>query len=301
MEELELGAEAAVIAAAGLLEPRAVLVELLAGREGRAVDALEHRIALVAAPIRARALEQREGADLIGALHVRPAAEIGEAAVAEERDLLALRDVVEARDLERLALRFEERLRRAARSITSRVKDDFSAMIFAHLLLDLLEILGREGALDQEVVLELLGVVGAPDVDLRGREQALDRVGHHVLGRVADHLGAGGVPGGHDLDRHIRVEGHAQIDQAAVDAAGERRAREPLADPLGDREDARTRRHRERLAIGQTDLDLAHRRGRFMRGRSSLSGAPDRGRRATFARAGPPSPAFVLAGRHGRD
>ena len=102
----------------------------------------------------------------------------------------------------------------------------------AHLAFDLREVLGREGPLDLEVVLELLAVVGAADVDLRAGEEALHRVGHHVLGRVADHLARLRIAVRHDLERDVAPERRAQIDQPAVDATGERGLREPRTDLL---------------------------------------------------------------------
>src|SRR5918999_1810442 len=53
-EQLQLAAELAVVARAGLLEPLEVLLEVVLGVEGGAVDAREHLAAGVAAPVRAR-------------------------------------------------------------------------------------------------------------------------------------------------------------------------------------------------------------------------------------------------------
>ena len=64
-EELELLAELSVVARARLLEHLQVRVELLLRRERRAVDALEHRVALVAAPVRARDARQLHDAEVL--------------------------------------------------------------------------------------------------------------------------------------------------------------------------------------------------------------------------------------------
>ena len=56
-EQVELAAELAVVALLGLLEAVQVLVELLLRRPRGAVDPLEHRVGLVAAPVRARRVE----------------------------------------------------------------------------------------------------------------------------------------------------------------------------------------------------------------------------------------------------
>ena len=118
-----------MVARLRLLDALEVLVERLLRREGGAVDALEHRVALVAAPVRAGDLEQLHRADLPGVLHVRAAAEVDEVAVAEERDLLAFGDVVEARELELLAQRREERARLVAGHDLARERRGFSAMM----------------------------------------------------------------------------------------------------------------------------------------------------------------------------
>ena len=63
-EQVELDAEAPVVALLRLLASPQVLIELLLGRPDRAVDALEHRALLVAAPVRPGRAEQLERADL---------------------------------------------------------------------------------------------------------------------------------------------------------------------------------------------------------------------------------------------
>ena len=62
-EQAELLAELAVVALARLLEALEVLLELLLGREGGAVDPRQHLAALVAAPVGARNRGQLERAD----------------------------------------------------------------------------------------------------------------------------------------------------------------------------------------------------------------------------------------------
>jgi hypothetical protein len=99
-EQLELGTDAPVVALLGGFDPREVLGELLRVLERDAVDALQHLVVLVAAPIRARQLGELPRADLPGALHVRAAAQVDEVAVAEDGDVLARGDVGEPRDLQ---------------------------------------------------------------------------------------------------------------------------------------------------------------------------------------------------------
>ncbi len=58
MEQVHLAAELAVVALLGFLELREVGLELILGREGGAVDALELRVVAVATPIGARKLHR---------------------------------------------------------------------------------------------------------------------------------------------------------------------------------------------------------------------------------------------------
>ena len=109
-EQVELPAELAVVARAGLLEPVQVLLEILLGVERRAVDAGEHLAVGVPAPVRAGDGEQLEGLDALGRRRVRAAAEVGERAVGVERDRLdaGVRDqVVDQLDLVVLVLAAE--------------------------------------------------------------------------------------------------------------------------------------------------------------------------------------------------
>ena len=268
MEQLQRDSDAAVVAATGFLDPLEVFFELAARREGSAVDPLQHRVVLVTAPVGARDLEQLPRADLVAALDVGPAAQIREVAVAEDGDLLAFGDVVETGELEVFAQVPEQRpglLARHHLAREARVLGDDRA----HLLLDPLEVLGREGALHQKVVLELLGMIAAPDVDLGLGEQALHCIGHDVFGGVSDDLAGRRVAVGHDLEGDVLRERLAQVDEAAGDAAGERSASEPRTDPLGNGEDRRALGDRQRLAVRQANADLGHGRGRFILSMSS--------------------------------
>ena len=69
-EQVELDAQTSVVAFLGLLAPPEVRVEVLLGRPGGAVDALQHRPLLVAAPVRAGRPEQLERTDRPRARHV---------------------------------------------------------------------------------------------------------------------------------------------------------------------------------------------------------------------------------------
>ena len=109
-EEVQRDAELAMIALARLIATPEVLVDLLLRLPCGAIDALQHRSIVLAAPVGPRNGEQLERTDLARALHVRPATEILEFAVLIRRNVwgrLPLRggslgEIVHDLDLEEL-------------------------------------------------------------------------------------------------------------------------------------------------------------------------------------------------------
>ncbi len=174
MEQVHLAAEAAVVALGGLLQPMEVRVEIGLLGEGRAVDARQHRLGRIAAPIGAGHLHQLErGADLARARHVRAAAEVEPVALPVDLQILAGRNGVDEFDLEGLALLLEEASRLiAAPDLLGEgpvARDDL-----AHLRFDRGEVLGRERRLAIEIVVEAV-VDHRADGDLRARIEASAR------------------------------------------------------------------------------------------------------------------------------
>ena len=100
----------------------------------------------------------------------------------------------------------------------------------AHLRLDRLEVVGGEGALEAEVVLELLRVVLAAGVVERLRPEPGHRVGEHVLGRVADELARLGALVGEEPERPAVGERLAQVDLPPGELGADRVLGEPRTD-----------------------------------------------------------------------
>ena len=73
-EKVELGAQLAVVALLGLDQPLEVGGQVLLRRPGRAVDALQHRVALIATPVGAGHSHQLEVPEPTGVGDVRAAA-----------------------------------------------------------------------------------------------------------------------------------------------------------------------------------------------------------------------------------
>ena len=100
MEQVHLAAEPAVVALLGFRQHVQVGVELRLVGPGGAVDAGQHRVVAVAAPIGAGDLHQLEGvADLAGRGHVRAAAKVEPVALRVDLEVLVLGDGVDQLDL----------------------------------------------------------------------------------------------------------------------------------------------------------------------------------------------------------
>jgi len=90
VEEVELLAELAMVPLLRFLLLLQPGVQVLLVEERRSVDALQLRIAVVAAPVRPRDVEQLDDTDLARRRGVRPEAEVDPVAVAVERQRLRL-------------------------------------------------------------------------------------------------------------------------------------------------------------------------------------------------------------------
>ena len=87
-KEIKLAAELAMVAALCLLDPLQIELELLLVGEGRGVDALQHGVLFVAAPVGAGHAGQLERLEQTGRRDMRTAAEIDEISLTVERHLV---------------------------------------------------------------------------------------------------------------------------------------------------------------------------------------------------------------------
>src|SRR5262249_20410006 len=123
LEELELAPELAMITLLGFFDAPEVLRELVLGQPGRAVDALEHRVLLVAPPVGGGRREELEVLDLARGGDVRAATEIDEIPLLVQGDGGGI-DAADDLHLERLAALLEEAdglLARQLRALEGRV------------------------------------------------------------------------------------------------------------------------------------------------------------------------------------
>src|SRR5258706_9802298 len=84
-EQVELLTETAMIAQLRLFDAFEIGLELLLARPRGAVDALQHRVALIATPVGAGETGELEGLDAAGGRHMRSAAQIDEFTLAIKR------------------------------------------------------------------------------------------------------------------------------------------------------------------------------------------------------------------------
>ncbi len=128
---------------------------------------------------------------------------------------------------------FSNRAMASSRDQTSRLDRQITLHDLLHLLLDAAEVVVGEGAVGAEVVEEAV-LDHRADGDLGAGEELLHRHGHEVGGGVADGVDAGFGLGGDDLDFGTVGDGRVDVDDLAVDLAGDGVFRQPPADRRGD-------------------------------------------------------------------
>ncbi len=200
-EQVELGAELAVVALLGLGEEVQVRLQLVLGRPGGAVDALELRVLLAAAPVGGGRPHQLEGGDDAGGRQVGASAEVLPAQLAGLGVEVVVDGQLTGADLgvrtvgglpggtletDQLQL-----VRLTGQLVAGGLVGDDAAgealaalLDLLHLLLDGLEVIGVEGLLDVEVVVEAV-LDGRADAQLGFGEQLLHGLRHDVRGGVA--------------------------------------------------------------------------------------------------------------------
>ncbi len=158
-EQVQLFAQFAVVALLGLFQLLEVIVQVLLAEEGGAVDALQLLVMLVALPVSAGDGKQLESLDLGSVRHVRAAAEIDEL-----RSQGVLGEDFAGALFDQLALHpgfgvlFESFFLAGVDALVGQV----ARLDLAHLLFDLLQIVGGEWGGAVEIVIEAV-LDGRPD------------------------------------------------------------------------------------------------------------------------------------------
>ena len=257
VEEVELAAEPAVVALLGFLDLLEVSVELFLLRKRRAVDARQHRVVGIAAPIGAGHLHQLEGvADLAGRGHVRAAAEIEPVALVVDLDRLVAGNGVDQFDLEVLALVAEHLLGLLA--IPHFPGEGFVARDdLAHLLLDRGKVFRRERLVAEEVVIEAV-LDHRADGDLRARPQRLHGLRQHMRAVMPDQFQRARIVAGDEFDFRVLLDRIVEVGEVAVERHRHRALGERRRDALGDVEAGDAVGEFAFGAVGEGNADLVH-------------------------------------------
>jgi hypothetical protein len=200
-EQVQLGAQLAVVAAFGLGKTIEVRLELVARRPRRAVDPLELRVLLAAAPVRGGRPHQLERRDHPGGRQVRAAAQVapdplavpvhvvvvGQLAVADLHDLVGIDVALEVDQLQLVRLRRQLHLRLVERLVLPAAERLPGLDDLLHPLLELRQVLRLERLRHVEVVVEAV-LDRRADAELGLGEDVLHGLGQHVRGRVAQHV-----------------------------------------------------------------------------------------------------------------
>ncbi len=253
MEEVELDAQAPVVALPRLFEALEVVVEILLREERGAVDTGELFVVLVAAPVRAGEPGQLERLDRLRVQQMRPAAQVGEVALRVERDI-ALRGADEL-DLVRLVLLLEPRDRIGAGDLLARPVASFGELPL-HLRLDPLEIGLADRLGEVEVVVEAV-LDRRADRDFHAGIQPPHRLSEQVSRGVAEdveRVGIRGVAGREELHALPVGERQPQVARRAVDAGKDGLLGELRADRARGIDAGRTGWKLELRVVGKDDV-----------------------------------------------
>src|SRR5215211_628015 len=226
-EEMKVLADLAVIPLSGLLETLEVGLQFLLGRPGGAVDAGEHRVLLVAAPVGSGDVLQPEGPELAGARNMRTAAQVEEVALAVDRDVVVLQVVDDLQLVRVVPVEIFDFGLRDFLALYGQVSlDDL-----AHPLLDARQILVRDAPVDLDVVEEAV-LYGWSDGELATRIELQYGLRHSMRGRVAQDLEPLGRVLCNDLELTAAIERGVEVYEPPVQLRHHGVASEARSDPL---------------------------------------------------------------------
>ena len=207
---------------------------------------------MIAAPIGAGHLHQFERcADIAGAAHMRPAAQVDPLTLAVQCDDLGPRQVADQLGLVGLALGLEEGDAFVAIDDAAQERR-IARHDLAHLRLDGGKVVGGEGLVAGEIVVEPV-LDRRADRHLGARKQRLHRLGEHMGTIVADHLQRVVVAARHEDDAGVLLDDRRQIHQLAVQLHRQRRPRQPRPDRRRHGSARNRRVERAHGAVGQRD------------------------------------------------
>ena len=178
--------------------------------ERRTVNAGEHLVLFVPAPVSARHAGQLERLDLARGRQMRPAAEIDEIALLVKGNFRVLGQIVD----KFLFIRFAEIIHHFKGVLAAQRKaldGQIALDDLVHFRFDLAEIVLADGRFEIYVVIKTVFDDG-PDGELAGRVNGFDRLRQHVRRGMAEHVQPRFVFQRYDFQRAVLVEHVRQID-----------------------------------------------------------------------------------------
>ena len=196
VEQIEFAAQLAVVPLLGFFQHGQVLLQIFFAGPSRAVNPLQHFIAVVAAPIGPGHFHQLEVFELAGAGHVRATAQVFKRTFAVQRNVFIGRDAGDDVGFVVLAQAFEIRHRFVARQNTAH-HGLIELGQLRHFLFNGFQIFRRERTRIREVV-EKTVLNDRANGDLRLWKQSLHGIGQQVGSGMANHFQALRIFGGDD-------------------------------------------------------------------------------------------------------
>ena len=236
VEQVHLLPQLAMVALARFLQPEQMLVELLLVEPARAVNPAEHRVILIAAPIRARNPREFETrSDRAWPVEARCGPRhMSSHASGALPALYTVSSSPSGSSAAHSALKLSpcccQRAIRSARLHTSRISGSSLAMIVRIAASDRGQIVLGESAIPgREIVIEAV-VGGRPERDLRVRKQMLHRLRQHmreIVAREFERVLL--VAARHQGEAGIGLQRPADVAQLAIDPRSDRRLGEARA------------------------------------------------------------------------
>ena len=215
VEKIKLAAQLAVIALLGFFQHFQILVQFFLVAESGAVDALEHLVFLVAAPVGSGYAGELEGLDAAGAWQMRTRAQVRKITLAVEGKHLIFRQITDQFHFIRLVLLLHE----GDSLIAGQGETHFAVILLddmLHLFFDLFKGLGRKRLFHVEVVVEAVFDRGA-DRQLGIGVQRFDSGSQHMGGCMAKNALGLVIFKGQIFKRPILPDRGHQLDQLTVE------------------------------------------------------------------------------------
>ena len=232
-EEFQLASEFVVVALFGFFEHREMFFQHRRLGEGHAINAAEHFIFSVAAPVSARAVGELEGFDGGNRHEMGTGAEVGEFTLLVEGDVLALVGVFPAKlDFVGFFHVFEQLHSFVGREF--KALDGHTALDNGfHLGFNRGEVVGGKGLFHVEIVVET-AVNGRSDGEFRGGIQSSDRLREDMRRAMPEGFFAVDIVKREDFHLTIAVRHRAKVADNPVHLGGAGSFEKSRADGFGD-------------------------------------------------------------------